>query len=84
MARLVEVFARRLQIQEKMTTQIADALQEVLEPKGVIVICKAQHFCMTSRGVEKQTAKMITSAIRGSYQDPATRAEFMGLVGLTS
>ncbi len=77
LCRLIEVFARRLQIQEKMTAQIADALMLHLKPKGVMVHCEAQHFCMTSRGVEKQHSKMLTSAIRGVFENIATRQEFM-------
>jgi len=81
LARLVEVFARRMQIQERLTSQIADTLNEVLEPKGVMVICEAQHLCMVSRGVKKQNSKMITSAVRGVFKDEqTTRQEFMSLV----
>ncbi|AWI33832.1 GTP cyclohydrolase I FolE [Helicobacter apodemus] len=79
LARLVEVYSRRLQIQEKMTTQIADTLMEVLQPKGVMVVAEAQHMCMIMRGVEKQNSIMITSAIRGLFKsDIKTREEFMG------
>lgn len=80
LARLLEVFARRLQIQERLTTQIADALVAHLRPKGVMVVMEAQHFCMTARGVEKQNSIMVTSAVRGSFEQPQTRAEFMALV----
>lgn len=80
LARLVDVFARRPQIQERLTTQIADALTEVLEPRGVIVVIEAEHLCMTMRGVRKAGAKTITSAVRGQLRDPATRAEAMGLI----
>lgn len=81
LARLVEVFARRLQIQERMTTQIADAIDEHLKPKGIGVILKAQHFCMTSRGVQKQNTMMVTSAMRGSFKaHHETRSEFLHLV----
>ena len=80
LARLVEVFARRLQIQEKMTTQIAETLMEVLSPKGCIVICEGKHLCMVARGVEKQNSNMVTSAIRGAFKDQAVRSEFMSLV----
>lgn len=79
-ARLVDVFARRLQVQERMTTEIADALIETLEPRGVIVVIEAEHLCMTMRGVRKGGAKTITSAVRGQLRDPATRAEAMGLI----
>ena len=80
LARLVDVFARRPQIQERLTTQIADALTEVLQPRGVIVVIEAEHLCMTMRGVRKAGAKTITSAVRGQMRDPATRAEAMGLI----
>ena len=80
LARLVDVFARRPQIQERLTTQIADALTEVLQPRGVIVVVEAEHLCMTMRGVRKAGAKTITSAVRGQLRDPATRAEAMGLI----
>jgi GTP cyclohydrolase I len=80
LARLVDVFARRPQVQERMTTQIADALEAVLKPRGVIVVIEAEHFCMTMRGVRKVGAKTITSAVRGQLLDPATRAEAMGLI----
>lgn len=82
LARLVEVFARRLQIQERLTTQIADTLVQNLEPKGVMVVMEAQHFCMTARGVEKQDSIMVTSAVRGVFKDEtAARSEFMRLIG---
>ncbi len=80
LARLVDVFARRPQVQERLTTEIADALTEVLEPRGVIVVIEAEHLCMTMRGVRKGGAKTITSAVRGQLRDPATRAEAMGLI----
>jgi GTP cyclohydrolase IA len=79
-ARLVDVYARRPQVQERLTTQIADALVEVLEPRGVIVVIDAEHLCMSMRGVRKGGAKTITSAVRGQLRDPATRAEAMGLI----
>lgn len=79
LARLVETFARRLQIQEQMTAQIADTLMEFLAPKGVMVVAEAQHMCMLMRGVEKQNSTMITSALRGRFKsDAKTREEFMG------
>lgn len=79
LARLVEVFARRLQIQEKMTAQIADTLMEVLQPKGAMVVAEATHLCMVMRGVEKQQSVMVTSAVRGLFKkDARTREEFMG------
>lgn len=82
LARLVEIFSRRLQIQERLVNQIADCLNEKLEPKGVMVVCEAQHLCMTSRGIEKQNSIMVTSAIRGVFRDKNTgaREEFMGLI----
>ena len=79
LARLVEVFSRRLQIQEKMTSQIADTIMEVLQPKGAMVVAEAKHMCMVMRGVEKQNSIMTTSAIRGLFKsDHRTREEFMG------
>lgn len=81
LARLLEVFARRLQIQERLTTQIADSIGQYLDPKGVMVVIEAQHFCMTARGVEKQDSIMVTSAIRGTFKEAEPRAEFMRLIG---
>ncbi len=80
LARLVEVFARRLQIQEKLTQQIADTLTEVLQPKGVMVVIQAKHHCMCSRGVGKQNSSMVTSAISGEFLKEAVRAEFMSII----
>jgi GTP cyclohydrolase I len=78
--RIVEVFARRLQVQERLTEQIAGAIEEVLRPEGVGVVIEAEHLCMMMRGVEKQNSKTITSALRGSFKnDPATRDEFLRL-----
>ncbi len=80
-ARVVEVFARRLQVQERLTDQIANALDEVLRPRGVGVVLEAAHFCMMMRGVEKQTSRTVTSALRGEFQhDGRTRDEFLRLV----
>ncbi len=80
-ARIVEVYARRLQVQERLTSQIADALEEVLAPRGVGVVIEASHLCMMMRGVEKQNSKTVTSALRGTLRDdPAARAEFLRLV----
>ena len=80
-ARVVDIFARRLQIQERMTTQIADAMMEVLQPKGVAVVTEANHFCMMMRGVQKQTSSAVSSAMRGCFRDDArTRQEFMHLI----
>ncbi len=79
--RLVEIFARRLQVQERMTMQIAQTLIEILQPKGVGVVVEAKHLCMMMRGVQKQNSSAITSSLRGVFQsDPKTRAEFMGLL----
>ena len=79
--RLVEIFARRLQVQERMTVNIAETLEELLEPKGVAVVAEAIHLCMMMRGVHQQNASAITSSIRGEFeQDPKTRAEFMDLL----
>ena len=80
LARLVEVFARRLQIQEKMTQQIADAIWKVLKPKGVMVVVEAKHLCMCGRGVQKQHSSMVTSSIKGVFNRPEARAEFMTLI----
>ncbi|MBB2912565.1 GTP cyclohydrolase I [Streptosporangium becharense] len=81
LARLVDVFARRPQVQERMTSQIADALMRVLEPRGVIVVVECEHLCMTMRGVRKPGAKTITSAVRGDFRSSdKTRAEAMALI----
>lgn len=79
-ARLVEVFARRPQVQERLTSQIADSLVEILEPRGVIVVLECVHLCMSMRGVRKPGARTVTSAMRGKMRDPATRAEALGLI----
>ena len=79
--RLVEMFSRRLQVQERLTTQIAQTLQEALKPRGVAVVIEAIHLCMVMRGVEKQNSKAVTSAMLGAFRDrPETRAEFMELI----
>jgi len=79
--RIVEVFARRLQIQERLTDQVADAIMEVLAPQGVGVVIEAAHLCMMMRGVEKQNSRTVTSAVRGLFRtDPRTRSEFLRLV----
>jgi len=79
--RVIEVFARRLQVQERLTDQVADALMEVLDPLGVGVVIEAYHLCMMMRGVEKQNSKTVTSALRGALlQDGKTRDEFLRLV----
>src|ERR1700761_6761383 len=81
LARLVDVYARRPQVQERMTSQIANALEEVLEPRGVIVVIEAEHLCMSMRGVRKPGARTVTSAVRGVFRDSSrTRAEAMSLV----
>ncbi|MFF0725498.1 GTP cyclohydrolase I FolE [Streptomyces sp. NPDC004134] len=80
LARLVDVYARRPQVQERLTTQIADSLMEILEPRGVIVVIECEHLCMTMRGVRKPGAKTLTSAVRGQLRHPATRAEAMSLI----
>lgn len=81
LARLVDVFARRLQIQERMTQQIAQQIFEIIEPEGVGVVVEAQHLCMRMRGVEKQNSQMITSSMLGSFRkETATRMEFLSLV----
>ncbi len=81
LSRVVELFARRLQVQERMTTQIADALVEHLLPKGVLVVVEAEHLCMTMRGVQKPGSITVTSVVRGIMRDkPATRAEAMALI----
>lgn len=78
--RIVEVFARRLQVQERLTDEIADAVMEILEPAGVGVVIDAAHFCMMMRGVEKQNSRTVTSALRGAFRDdPKTRDEFLRL-----
>jgi GTP cyclohydrolase I len=81
LARLVDMYARRPQVQERMTRQIADALHEVLKPRGVIVVIEAEHLCMGMRGIRKPGSSTVTSAVRGMFRDnPATRAEAMSLV----
>lgn len=80
LARLVEGFARRPQVQERLTLQVADALVEKLRPQGAIVVVEAEHLCMSMRGVQKPGARTITSAVRGALRDPATRAEAMKLL----
>jgi GTP cyclohydrolase I len=78
--RLVEIFARRLQVQERLTHEIAQALQDFLSPHGVGVVCEAYHMCMMMRGVEKQNSFTITSSTAGSFRNSDTRSEFMSLV----
>lgn len=79
--RIVDVFARRLQVQERLTDQIAEAIQDILEPLGVGVIIKAKHLCMMMRGVEKQNSELFTSSLHGVFKtDPTTRSEFLDLI----
>jgi GTP cyclohydrolase IA len=80
LARLVDVYSKRPQVQERLTTQVADALMEILDARGVIVVIEAEHLCMTMRGVKKAGARTITSAVRGMMHQPATRAEAMALI----
>ena len=80
LARLVDVFAKRPQVQERLTTQVADSMVEYLKPRGVIVVIDAEHLCMAMRGVRKPGARTITSAVRGQLRDPASRAEAMSLI----
>ena len=82
--RMVEVFARRLQIQEQLTEQIADAITEVIEPKGVGVVIQARHMCMEMRGVEKVNSVTTTSALRGMFRQQETRSEFLNFVNSSS
>ena len=83
--RIVEVFSRRLQVQERLTEQVAQAIEDVLKPRGVGVVIEAVHLCMMMRGVEKQNSKTITSALRGQFRDcPMTRDEFLRLAHRTS
>ena len=79
--RLVEMYSRRLQVQERLTSQIAETIEKVLDPRGVGVVVEAKHLCMMMRGVEKQNSFAITSSLRGEFEhDPKTRAEFMNLI----
>lgn len=80
LARLVDVYAKRPQVQERLTTQIADALVEILAPRGAIVVVQCEHLCMSMRGIRKPGAKTVTSAVRGQLRDSATRAEAMSLI----
>ncbi|MER1997273.1 MAG: GTP cyclohydrolase I FolE [Arthrobacter sp.] len=80
LARLVDVYARRPQVQERLTTQIVDALMENLQPVGAIVVIECEHLCMSMRGVRKPGAKTVTSAVRGQLRETATRAEAMSLI----
>lgn len=80
LARLVDVFAKRPQVQERLTSEVADALVEHLQPQGVMVVVECEHLCMTMRGVRKPGSKTVTSAVRGILNNPATRAEAMSLI----
>jgi len=80
LARLVDVYARRPQVQERLTTQVADSLMEILEARGAIVVIEAEHLCMTMRGVRKPGSKTVTSAVRGAMHNAATRSEAMSLI----
>jgi len=83
LARVVDIFAKRLQIQEKMTAQIANAIENVLKPKGIAVVIDASHQCMTTRGVNKPESSTVTSAMRGIFKDnPRTRNEFLNFINL--
>jgi GTP cyclohydrolase I len=79
-ARLVDVYAKRPQVQERLTTQVADAMVRALQPRGVIVVIECEHLCMSMRGVRKPGARTVTSAVRGGLREPATRAEVMSLI----
>ena len=82
LARIADIFARRLQLQERLTNQVADTLMEMLQPEGVGVVVEAQHLCMMMRGVEKQNSSMVTSAMLGTFRDQiSTRNEFLQLIG---
>ena len=80
--RLVEMFSRRFQVQERLTMQVAETIESILSPKGVGVVVESKHLCMVMRGVQKQSSYAITSSLRGEFEtDPKTRAEFMNLIG---
>lgn len=81
LARVVDAFARRLQVQERLTDQVANAIEEAIKPLGVGVVVKATHLCMTSRGVQQHHTEMVTSALRGKFHEVAVRQEFLSLVG---
>ncbi|WP_131769443.1 GTP cyclohydrolase I FolE, partial [Candidatus Protofrankia californiensis] len=80
LARLVDLYSRRPQVQERLTTQIADALEQALSPRGVMVVVEAEHLCMSMRGVRKPGARTVTSAVRGQFLSTATRNEGMSLI----
>jgi GTP cyclohydrolase I len=79
-ARVVDVFARRFQVQERLTTEIAEAIEHAIRPLGVAVVIEAQHFCMMMRGVQKQESSTVTSCMKGSFSNPETRVEFLRLI----
>jgi GTP cyclohydrolase I len=81
LARLVDAYAKRLQVQEKMNAQIANTLHEVLQPKGVAVVLEGEHHCMSTRGVHKPGVSMVTSTMLGAFRDPETRREFLSIIG---
>jgi len=80
LARLVDLFARRAQVQERLTTQVADSMVSLLKPRGVIAVFECEHLCMTMRGIRKPGSRTVTSAVRGQLLDPASRAEAMSLI----
>ena len=82
LARVVEVYAKRLQIQEKLTAQVANTINDVLRPKGIAVVIESAHQCMTTRGVHKTGVTMVTSRMLGAFRDdPSTRREFLSIIG---
>lgn len=81
LSRVLDIYARRLQVQERLTNQVADCIDEHLKPKGVAVVLECRHLCMEARGISQQGHVTITSAIRGAFKEPEVRAEFMGLIG---
>jgi GTP cyclohydrolase I len=82
LARVLEVYAKRLQIQEKLTAQVANTIEQVLKPKGVAVVIEAAHQCMTTRGIHKPGVTMVTSRMLGAFRDdPSTRREFLSIIG---
>ena len=84
LARILEAYARRLQIQERITEQVTETIMKVLAPRGAGCVLEAVHFCMTSRGVEKQKSALVTSCLRGAFSEQTTRAEFLKLIGRTA
>ena len=84
LARLIDVYAKRPQVQERLTSQVADALMRILKPQGVIVVIECEHFCMSMRGVSKPGSKTTTSVVRGNLQDPALRHEALTLISYNS